>query len=119
MNPFKKKRIEIDDKEISFNKTIAKFYKIEVYDSIGDYVHNEGTIISEIYIPELDVFVNNYNHEIHINKGDRSHKSVDNNIKQIVIEKEFFEKIKKMKNINESIDNLKDEIKCDFKKILE
>ena len=90
-------------------------YELEVCEGICDFVHGGGSLIKEICIPSLKIFINSSG--IFSSKDAKSRMDGAINIQEIEVNKNFKDMVKKWKKLNKKIAQLNLEIVKTFPEI--
>jgi hypothetical protein len=92
------------------NVTAGKLYKVRVYESFGDYIHNDAMTINEIFVPSLGIGINNVGGINIFDSSEDRYKKNGEFVKDIVIDsetgsviKELYEAMNKSKSLKEKI----------------
>jgi len=93
-------------------------YKTKVYDSILDFVHENGHTITEIYIPEYNLAFNYHNNKLTVFDALAARSdSLSSPLVYIDLPINLIEKLVEINNIEKQSNLVKDNIKTDIEKI--
>jgi hypothetical protein len=68
-------------------------YKLTVYDSIGDKIHGNGYVITEVFIPTAKLVFNSEGHAFHCNNSRQKEYELD--VKTVQIDMALVEELTK------------------------
>lgn len=82
----------------------AKRYNIEIYDSVSDFVHGNSHVITEFYIPNMNISFN-YNDVLNTFEGHRM-KEATNDVVDIELSQEMVDNVIRIQARKKEVDVL-------------
>jgi hypothetical protein len=91
-----------------FSKEVDAYsFEVQTYDSLGDFVHNDGYITKRIYIPCYELYVNYYDNDEHFVAYKSTEKFNGNenfmNIRKIKVKSSFVNYMLDVFDMNEEV----------------